>query len=71
MSDAFPMAILECSKQLLENPFGILFFKSSVGFLLEVTVKTASSNVLHDQVNMIIGLKSLIDLNDVLMIHLL
>ena len=71
MSDASRVAVTQAFNDLLEYSLSVPFFEASVRFAFEVTMQRAIRHVLHDQYNILARVNDFVQLDDVLMLHLL
>ena len=69
MSDTPCMTIFQSFQYLLKNAFGIPFLQSPLRLWFEIPMKRATSNIFHDQNDILRGINDLVKLNDVLMTH--
>ena len=65
------MAVLKCGHHLFENSLRIFFLQSLSLLISNVSMQTASTDIFHNQVYMIVCFESFIYLDYVWMIHLL
>ena len=71
MRDTLSVAVLQSCKYLLKDPFSIILVKLPMGLLSQIAMQATSTDILHDQVDIVISFEGLIDLHNVGVVHLL
>lgn len=71
MRDTLSVAVLQSGKYLLKDPFSIILVKLPMGLLSQIAMQATSTDILHDQVDIVISFEGLIDLHNVGVVHLL
>ena len=70
MRDTAIVAVSDAFHYLLEYPFRLLLIQPSVALALQIAVEGATSNVLHDEDDVLRSVDDLIEADDVLVSHL-
>lgn len=65
MCDVLLMEVLECSCDFFEDPFAGILRKAVIGLLLDGVPKRDARKVLHDDIDVIVGLNNIDDLYNV------
>ena len=56
MSDASGVAVFKTLSDLFNDPFGIRLLQSSLRLRLKISMQRATSDIIHDQNNIFIGI---------------